>query len=208
MNDSVYILGGGPSMEGFDFTKLIGKEVITVNKSILDYPNAKYFITMDFSLFNKIDIDLNACSSTKIFIANFTFDYVKEINGSIVDTRFNLVYDLKNFDMIIKSRRKNFFGLDFNSFANGQNSAFCALQLAIILGYKNIYLLGIDLNCEGLTHYHGGYGQDPDDFRIKLEEYYEYFSTSIEELKKYHNVNIFNCSNKSRLNNILEYKEI
>jgi len=208
MKDSVYILAGGESLTGFDFNKLENKDVIAVNKSILSYPKAKYFITMDFTALKKMDFKNIVCDSTKIFIANFTFDYIKEIDGRITDTRFGLVYKLEDFDMIIKSYYKMFFGDNFNIFSNGQNSAFCALQLAIVLGYKNIYLLGLDLTCKNKTHFHSGYGQDIEKFKKSLDEYYSYFYHSILKFKEKSDINIYSCSKISRLNYILKYKAI
>jgi len=208
MKDSVYIIAGGESLTSFDFNKLENKDVICVNKSILSYPKAKYFITMDFTALKKMDFKNIACDSTKIFIANFTFDYIKEIDGRITDTRFGLVYKLEDFDVIIKSYYRESFGLDFKHFANGQNSAFCALQLAVSLGYKNIYLLGLDLTCATKTHFHSGYGQDITKFQQSLSEYYSYFHFSILELQEQSDINIYSCSKISRLNDILKYKEI
>ena len=206
MKKDCYIIGGGPSLQGFDFSKLNGKDTIVVNKAVLNYPQAKYFITMDFTFLDKVSFSSQPCLGTKIFIANFTFDYIKEENGQIVDTRFGLVYELEKFDMIIKSREKMYFGENFFEFANGQNSAFCALQLAIILGYENIYLLGVDLTCENKTHFHGGYGQDVIKFKEKLNEYYRYFHKSLLLLKEETNINVYSCSKNSRLNNVIPYK--
>ena len=208
MKDSVYIIAGGDSLTNFDFNKLENKDVIAVNKAILSYPKAKYFITMDFTALKKMNFKNIISDSIKIFIANFTFDYIKEIDGQIIDTRFGLVYKLEDFDMIIKSHYKESFGLDFKHFANGQNSAYCAVQLAISLGYKNIYLLGLDLVCDTKTHYHSGYGQDIEKFKKSLNEYHKYFYFSILELQEKSDINIYSCSKISRLNDILKYKEI
>ncbi len=45
----VFIIGGGTSLTGFDFSLLKDDDIIAVNKSIEYVPHAKYFITMDYT---------------------------------------------------------------------------------------------------------------------------------------------------------------
>ena len=165
---------------------------------------------MDFTALNKIKFNaIDYSLGTKVFIANFTKPYLQEIDGRIVDTRFNLIYKLEYFDMIIKSRAVDGLGLSFNDFRNGDNSGYCALQLAIVLGYKEIYLLGIDLISEESTHFHGGYGEQTENFNKKLESYYQHFYKGLLNLKEFYSeIKIYSCSLISRLNTLLEYKEL
>lgn len=209
MNKEVYIIGGGTSLKGFDFNKLKDKTTIAVNKSCKYVPNLDYFITMDFTALRKISISKLISFPTKIFIANFAKPYLQEIDGRIVDTRFNLVYTLNHFDMIIKSYKSDGIGVDFLNFRNGNNSGFCALQFAILMGFNSIYLLGIDLAITEETHFHGGYGENKEFFQKKLDLYYQSFVQGLKLLKKIKpKIKIYSCSSSSRLNNILEYKKI
>jgi len=208
----VYIIGGGNSVNEIDKSKLEGKDLIVVNKGIIDFPNPKFFITIDHSFLKKLDKNsriLRNTTATKIFVANFVPDYMVEKDGQIKDTRFNLVYKLNIFDMIIKSYKLDGLGFEFNNFSHGNNSAYCALQLAIILGYKEINLIGIDLVAEGKTHYHGGYGEAIDKFQIKLDRYYQTYRHAIIRLLLLDtDIKIYSCSSISRLNKILEYKDL
>ncbi len=210
MNKSIYIIGGGSSLKGFDFSKLKDKTTVAVNKSYSYVPDLDYFITIDFTALKKIS-DINNINPTKIFVANFTKPYLQEKEGRIVDTRFNLVYKLEDFDMIVKSKKTEGLGLSFNDFRNGDNSGYCALQLAVVLGYTEIYLLGIDLTATGCeeTHFHGGYGENKESFQKKLDSYYQHFVQGLKELKeKSPNVKVYSCSKISRLNNIIEFREL
>ena len=206
----VYIIGGGTSLKGFDFNKLKDKTTIAVNKSCLTVPNLDYFITMDFTALKKIGMELVApYIGTRIFIANFSKPYLREINGQIIDTRFNLVYTLNDFTMMIKSWVEEGIGFYFWDFRSGNNSGYCALQFAILMGFNPIYLLGIDLVTLEGTHFHGGYGESKESFQKKLDSYYQYFVQGIKELKeKKPEIKIYSCSKISRLNNIIEYKEL
>lgn len=208
MEKKVYIIGGGPSLSGFDFDLLSGKEVITVNKSILDIPNPKYFITVDFTFLRKVRWSvINKIRTTKVFVACLHFPFMSEEKGRIVDTRYNIVYDLKDFDVIIKSRKEDGIGFTFREFRNGLNSGYCALQLAVLLGYKEINLMGIDLCLEqNKSHYHEGYGQNLEKFNEQLTKYYTLFGQGLEQIQKESNIKIYSLSPISRLNSIIPYR--
>ncbi|GAH87905.1 unnamed protein product, partial [marine sediment metagenome] len=207
MEKSVFLVGGGNSLRGFDFEKLKDRDTIVVNKSLEYLPNATYFITMDFTALKKMTKIINI-SPTKIFIANFTKPYLQEKEGRIVDVRFPLIYKLEDFDIIIKSYKTEGMGIKFNDFRNGDNSGFCALQLAVVLGYEEIHLLGIDLVVGEETHFHKGYGESKEKFGKKLDKYYENFVIGINELKKKNSgIKIISCSPISKLNGIIPYKE-
>ena len=207
MNREIFICGGGYSLQGFDFNKLKNKTTIAVNKSHSYVPNLDYFITIDFTALRKIK-PVNP-SATKIFIANFSVPSLKEINGRIVDTRWNLVYDLKNFDLVVKSRKAEGIGLTFKDFRTGNNSGYCALQFAVAMGFNPIYLLGIDLTVSNKTHFHSGYGESPEKFILKLNNYYRAFKMGLSALKQLRpDIKVYNCSPISKLNAILEYKSL
>ena len=210
MKKSVYIIGGGPSLKDFDFYKLKDKDIIAVNNAFLNVPWAKYFITMDYTFQNKTHkLKFRNFLGTKIFIANFDNDYLAEKDGKIVDTRFNLLYKLKPFDMIIKSRKSDGIGYSFKDFRNGTNSGFSAIQLAILLGYEEIYLLGFDLTGTDRTHYHDYYNRNPEKYQPTLDIYYSYFHRAILKLKyDYPQIQIYSCSSISKLNDFLEQKEL
>lgn len=205
MKSDVYIIAGGTSLINFDFDKLKGKDIIAVNKSILDVPFAKYFITMDYTFIDKKLKEkksiVKQSKATKIFIANLCPDYMIEAHGRIVDTRNNYIYRLNDFDMIIKSHYKTGIGWNFNQFVHGNNSGFCGLQLAICLGYEHIHLLGYDLYIsENETHYHGGYNQNPEKFNNKLQQYLGEMIYALKILKMHKpNIKIYNYSPKSLL---------
>jgi hypothetical protein len=109
--------------------------------------------------------------------------------------------------MIVKSYKTEGLGHSFNDFRSGENTGFCALQLAILLGYKRIYLLGIDLSCTDRTHYHEGYsGQRVSKFRPKLDQYARYFKTALKSLKKTSpDISVYSCCSTSCLNEIINY---
>lgn len=210
MKNEVFIIAGGLSVYETPFSKLKDKDIIVINKTVLDFPNAKYFVTMDYSMLQKLERQgdkIDNITATKVFIANFVPPYMKETDGYIVDTRFNLIYDLSLFDMVIKSRKLEGFGYEWNDFRHGDNSGFCAVQFAILQGYKKINLIGFDMCVHTATHFHGGYGEDINSFRKKLEKYLKTFSEAIkDELKP--EIKLLSCSSISELNSILKYRSL
>lgn len=205
----IFIVGGGPSLKDYDFKQLRGKETIAVNKAVFDLEKPTYFITMDYTFIQRYGrwmLQQSRKNLTNIFVANLEKLHLKD-DGTMVDLRINLVYNLSFFHITIKSYYAQRMGLKFEDFRHGECSGYCALQFAIIMGYSPIYLLGIDLTCRGVTHYHGGYGEDWKKFNHKLKRYYEYFKFGLKDIKKKQpDIEIYSCSKTSRLNHIVPYK--
>lgn len=209
LGEEIYIVGGGPSLKHFNFAALRNKYTIAVNKSIFDIPKPDYFISVDYTFLKKVDRQkFNRISTKKFFVANFNHPDLVEMDGQIIDKRLNWVYNLQEYSLVIKARRFSGIGYTFEDFNAGVNSGFCALQLAIVLGYKKIYLLGIDLNIQMDTHYHQGYGKGRKHFVTKLDEYYEHFLVGLKQLAQERpGIQVISCSAVSRLNDIIPFKD-
>jgi len=215
INDSCFVIAGGPSLKDVDFSLLRNKTTIVSNKSIFDIPKADYFITTDYTFLNYLkkmnlydkwkDMD-----SKKLFVANCISETIQIIDGQIVDTKYNLTYELQDFDDIVICKSAKNIGFDFENFNSGYNSGFCSLQLAIVLGFKNIYLLGMDMNCDGNnTHYHNGYGKSFNKMQKNLYYYGKHFLEVLSKLKKEKpDIKIISCSKNSLLNKVITYQNI
>lgn len=190
----VFILGGGPSVKDMNLSFLNGEDVICVNKAIDLVRNPTFFITMDYSFFGKVGSTVqNITSKAKSshFIINRGHKYIQEINGMYVDVRNNLKYaGLEHFTSVIESdlvtHDRTGFGLSLKEFCHGDNSGYCAIQFAILAGYREIYLIGFDLgntNINSETHFHGAYPKVPSEtFRQRLSTYTANLATSISKL--------------------------
>jgi hypothetical protein len=208
MKSEVFVLGGGPSLKDFDFHKLTDRETIVTNKSILEVSSPSYFISVDYTFPRKIGIArFGQIKAPKIFVADFSHSFLTEKNGQIVDERFNLIYHLNDFNVVVKSYRADGIGYSFDDFRTGLNSGFCALQLAVILGYEKIYLLGVDLTVTDRTHFHSGYGESLQTFSEKLRLYENYFRKGLLELSG-SRTKVISCSPTSNLNDVIPYKNI
>ena len=210
-----FVVAGGTSLKNFDFSLLKDKITIVSNKSVFDVPNPNYFITTDYTFLNylkkerKYNIWKNL-NCIKFFVANCISESIKNINGQIIDTRYNLKYELHDFNEIIICKSAKSVGFDFKNFNSGYNSGFCSFQLAILLGFNPIYLLGMDMvSSKNQTHYHNGYGKSIQKMNENLDNYRKHFMNILQRLKiEKPELKIISCSPISSLNNIIEYKPI
>lgn len=210
-----FVVGGGNSLKNFKFDKLINKTTIVSNKALLNVPNSNYFITTDYTFLNWLKKENkykhfvnNECM--KFFVANCISDAIQNKNGVITDTRYDLKYKLEDFDKIVICKSAKSIGFDFNNFNSGYNSGFSSLQLAILLGYNPIYLLGMDMCNQGTeTHYHGGYGKSHKRMGENLDNYLKHFKTILNRLKiEKPDLQIISCSDISLLNEVIPYQPI
>lgn len=210
MNKKIFLIGGGSSLKNFNFNLLKNQDTIAINQSIFDCPFSKYFITMDYTFLQKINLmKFKNLKLSKFFIANFSSPYLRIINNKITDIRNpkTLTYDLAPFDVVIYSNKIQGIGFEWNDFRNGESSGYCALQLAVLLNYTEIYLLGFDLTIiNNKTHYHDKYFVNPD-FDKNLEKYYNNFITALFQLQN-SNIKIYSCSPVSKLNNHISFVKI
>jgi hypothetical protein len=147
-----FIIGGGPSLIGFDFEHLRGRgRIIAINKAYLYAPFADVLFFMDFASFytplkhNQFGADaLRAWDDFKglrVFL---------NLRGRAVPD----AYSIRSIGRVgLPTSLKG--GL-----YHGNNSGFGAIGVAICAGADPIYLLGYDLKHQGgVTHFHGGYGR-------------------------------------------------
>ena len=213
-SNKVFIVGGGPSAKDVDFKALQrqGHDIICVNKAIEYVSYAKFFITMDYTFFQKTNLSLdniNARVDQSIFILNKQYSNIKEVNGIVTDTRHNFQYtDLNKLSGVIVSTKETNpgFGKDLASFAHGSNSGYCALQLAILMKYEEIHLIGFDLMTIGnTTHFHSGYNQNNQRFQTHLQKYK---NRIISDIRSYDNDNIFVSTKSTALKTLVKYKSL
>ena len=195
----IFIIGGGPSLKYVDLNLLEDQVTMCVNAAINIVPKPTYFVSMDYSFFSKgakynVDHIVKKVQAS-YFILNknnpgLEFDTAK---GMYIDKRpnVNLQYrELYKFTKVVESvREKNLtqgFSSDWKGFCHGYNSGFCAIQLAILLGYTEIVLLGFDLGFDqgvgGETHFHNHYGTNTN-IRTKIDTFKAHLMDSIRKYK-------------------------
>lgn len=218
----VFIVGGGPSLSKFNFGLLKGKDVISVNQSIFKIPDSKYFVTMDFTWLYKSGVLRNMASDDsrkqfisskahKIFVIGFKEPKLKVIDEKhVVDTDIKLTYDLTLFNTIIRISDYGGIGESLSDFRCGSDSGYSAIQLAVILGYSQIFLLGFDFTTNvGKTHWHDSYPpRKAAEYQKKLDEFLTPYPKAFEDIRRIGSCEVYSCSKFSRLNQYIDYVDL
>ncbi len=166
----VFIVGGGPSLKGFDFNKLKGEIVITVNRTFEDVPWSVLNVSQDARVWGMYEGDKFGKESTKKW---------REYKGYKVFVNvqpFPFPEDIYTIDLL----HPDDFNWDKFELSGGipvyGNSGLNALTLACCFNPAKIYLLGFDMTGENgkTANYHSGYGD------IKNESVY---NSMVEDFK-------------------------
>lgn len=144
-DDVVFIVGGGPSLRGFDFNRLEGRSCVGVNQSMFDAP-CSIGVSMDYK-----------------FIANKhkeLCEFIKKGNTLYLVLGRNwckFLLPVPGATYVLSSGLPG-LSLDPSVVNHGCTSGFSAFNVAVLRRPKKIFLLGFDYGPrEGLHHYHDAY---------------------------------------------------
>jgi len=174
-----YIIGGGASLAGFDFTLLKGRRVLGCNDAFRLGPEiVSYGVFGDSAYY---------CRNTKELI---------ESRVTLVTCSPTLVH-MRTPPHVLKLRREmtglhNHDAIGFNN-----STGAMAVNLAVNLGATTIFLLGFDMsNVDGKSHWHNHNPRLTRDFSFKrFQEGFAKVQTSLPE-----GINIYNVTDgNSRL---------
>ena len=158
-NKPCFIVGGGPSLKGFDWTMLKGYRTIGVNRAFERFEPTIIF-SMDTRFLNWVMNDkytlvkdgaetkakFMASKAYKVWLCTYTIGLPKGF--FIVHVATSYFYGLRNFSLSSMQE----------GICHGDNSGYAALNLAVCLGANPIYLLGFDCKHEnGRSHWHEGH---------------------------------------------------
>jgi hypothetical protein len=168
LNKKCFILGGGPSLKGFDFSQLDTQLTIGINRAFQYYPNEKINYSMDSDFYDKMKRgDYNKPGETAVYEQWLAFKGLKV---------FLTPMELKSYGQEVRLVKKLFYksvSRDLEQgIYGGCNSGLGAIMLAIAIGANPIYLLGYDMQTTERNHWHDGYPEKKEtDFNSKLTQY-------------------------------------
>lgn len=137
--ETVFVIGGGPSLAGFDFSRLAGRRVIAVNSAGYDAPWADILFFHDNSWFEE------------------------ERNRALVDGWSGLVMTVSRHAKLAAPERvvrveiadRQDFPRGHGPIKTGRSGGQTAVSLAVTLGAFRVVMLGFDMKDDGgVTHYH------------------------------------------------------
>ena len=192
-----FIVGGGPSLNDFDWSFLKGELTIGINRA-----------------FEKFSPSINACMDPKVFgymeKGDFGEEAIEKWNNYkgirawwSTDAYIFPPRDKEHpYDIYtVKPAGATEFPLDnLKTLSAANNSGFFALNLAAVLGANPIYLLGYDMKGKAgkQAWWHDGY-QSQDQGANVYKTFINNFNAVAPKLKK-HNINVINLNPKSALN--------
>jgi hypothetical protein len=128
----LFILASGPSLVQHDLSRLQRRLVMGLNRSAWAYPDSHYHCTMDQRLFDEYPEVLRA-------------------------TRYLFTLDGRPFGIPLLLLGSEGFSEDLTQgIYSGYTVSYFALQVAIYMGFHEIFFLGLDLNHQAdQTHFFG-----------------------------------------------------
>lgn len=151
-NCECFIIGGGPSLIGFDWSNLDGKFCIAINRAYEVLPNAQIVYFTDDDYYQRHRKEMLKHTG-------------KKFRGRLAKHRV-----IKDSEVLELQLQRQPFGWSdqFGELHHGSNSSYACIQVAAQLGFKKIYLLGVDMkhqgrydrkkkNNKGVTHWHNGH---------------------------------------------------
>lgn len=197
--EKCFIIGTGPSLALDDINKLKGQHCIGVNTLYKLYAKtdwrASYYCIIDPTTYAGIGADLKKHHKDTLFLAG---NRVKETDGSInqfsleCSSFYRMPY-LEYFDTPC------LFGNNLSKeIYDGASVVYAAMQIAVYMGFKDIYLLGTDCNYDKGIVLHSN--------SLEYDKNYKYNWTTqtsltmikgFEVAKRYadeHRINIYNAT--------------
>lgn len=190
-----FLVGGGPSLQNFNFEVLNGMKTIGVNKAFL-----RCFCTVNYAMDIKFYNYVHYWRGDGYKNVNKLW---KEYSGIKLflspDKKIPLFEDI----YIVNRIKEECISLDMGAgIYAGTNSGFGALMLAIVLGANPVYLLGYDMHTvpeRGVTHWHDGYpNQTPRSLQRKLDGFAEVFEEFAPQIKDL-GIEVVNLCSDSKL---------
>lgn len=153
-----YVVGGGPSLRGFDFSKLGPVFKIGANKSAW-VANCDVLVSIDSRFHRGFVKEIEGFQGAKYMVRNEAEDpCLRGVN-------------------YLRRKRDVAFSTQLGVIS-GTNSGYAGLNLAFLFGFKKIRLLGFDFKwVESRSHFHDGYfwqsHKTPDNLRNWVNEFGE-----------------------------------
>ena len=179
-NKVAYVIGGGPSLKGFDFSQLRGRPCYAANKSA-------FFVPWGFLISTDRDFCLNCVPEIEDFGERAFLSPPENMHE-----RMKLPY-ARNANYLRREKCQKVFDMEDGTLA-GLNSGAAAFAKALFDGYKNIALLGIDM-LPKVGHFHDGYKWNPHGINDGIiGAWISQFEVAAEEAKKRGGYRIINFS--------------
>jgi hypothetical protein len=170
------LIGGGPSLCGFNWERLRGWRTIGVNR-VYEKFDPTIIFSMDLRYLHWIERGLYGDVATRLFNESKAYKvwlltYMAAIRDDIFVLRVKVNYQYGHNAFTLTQKE----GL-----GHGNNSGYAALNLACCLGANPIYLLGYDMkHSAGRSHWHEGHpSKQAEETVVNFREHFNHASRDI-----------------------------
>ena len=187
-----FIVGGGPSLKGFNFPRLNQELTIAVNRSF-EYFEPSVILWMDYQTFY-MDLMKGVFGDE----ARRRFMSSPALKVTLNLSKYHYPADVYSIHAAPGGDKRITFSLA-EGIGSGENSGYAALNFAVCMGANPIYLLGFDMRGDGeggQAWFHSGYKSDQGEgvYR-KFIEAFEYAAPILKDK----GVEVVNLNKKSGL---------
>lgn len=179
---TVFLIGGGPSLRGFDFTKLqalrSGSIIIAINDAVRCCPFANVVFSIDRVWLGRRHATIRAFRGERVAVVDAA--HAKFLRG------------IRYFRRSREARLSE----DPGVICTGENSGFAALGMAVMRGATKVFLLGFDM--KGPGHFHAGYEWYCPHGVADYPRWAGYFDV-LADAAKARGVEVFNCNPDSAI---------
>jgi len=201
-----FIVGNGPSLNFKDLDMIANETTFGFNMVYLLFNKTKwrptYYMVADQNVYLEMDDKINQLSIDNKFVGENCKKYGKLIDDAIY---FYTVVSSK------QSKMPKFSDSPIKYLHDGQTVAYFAIQMAVFMGFKNIYLIGFDFTYSKQINEHGDLVVDnsikdhfSNDYRqIHHAPNVKKMILAFRQAARYaksHNINIFNATRGGNLN--------
>ena len=171
----LFIIASGPSIKDLDFSGLERRITMGLNRSFMKYPDTYYQCTFDHRLFEM---------------------YPDELKKS----RYLFTLEDRPWGIPINLLGSEGFSWDLEEgIYSGYTIAYFGLQVAVYMGFSEIFFLGLDMqNPDGQTHFFGVDQRSADHENTEFPKMKNSFIKAANGLKE-KGIKVYNCSKESTL---------
>lgn len=139
IGESVFILGGGPSLRNFQSRQLEGRRVIATNEAFSLCPSADALVFVDVAWWQRRVHDIREVWRGGVIIGRGPYGRMYKSSGEVVNVAYR--------SGMVWSEDPRLLG--------GKNSGLAAMNAAYLMGADRVFLLGFDCrNVGGRNNYH------------------------------------------------------
>jgi hypothetical protein len=142
-----FVVGGGPSLRGFNFDRLKGWLTIGVNRAF-EFFTPTILLALDARFYQWVHEGK---------YGDDAFVKLARYNGIMAGVRINRKHIPGVLEIKSLGEKGPIVPIEQGLY-HGNNSGYSAIALALALGADPVYAIGIDLRYDGeVTHHHGGH---------------------------------------------------